>query len=279
MIIALLTDFGTQDSYVGVMKGVIAGIAPEAQVIDLTHEIRPQDVAHGAYTLMIAVPYFPAGTIFCAVVDPGVGSARRAVAVKAGEWIFVLPDNGMLTHILDRWPVHGATTLANPRYQLSHPSATFHGRDIFAPAAAYLAAGVPLASLGEPLPSEALRRLDLPTARRMGDHVIGTVMHIDRFGNLVTNISRQHLAEIAVDDPGSREGDGRVWQVELEGTEIVLSPIASTFSDVPPGAPVAYIGSDGFLELAVRNGNAADRWNVGLGIEVRATQLEKQNKD
>lgn len=254
--LVLMTDFGTQDSYVGVMKGVIAAIAPGVPLIDLSHEIRPQDVEHGAYTLQIAVPYFPAKTIFCCVVDPGVGSQRRAIAVELGKWYFVLPDNGLLSHLLTPWPVQRAVSLTNLDYQLRQPSATFHGRDIFAPAAAHLAAGVPLEDLGEPLPLAELRRLNLPPTRREGEQLYGSIMHIDRFGNLISTIHRQELA------------DSHDWRVELSGTTINLPHISHTFADVAVGQPVAYIGSDGYLELALRNGNAAQEWGVGLGREV-----------
>ncbi len=258
--IVLMTDFGTCDSYVGVMKGVIATIAPSVPVIDLTHEIRPQDVAHGAYTLRIAVPYFPAGSVFCAVVDPGVGSTRCAVALELGDWFFVLPDNGLLTRLLDRWQARCITKLTNQRYQLPQPSTTFHGRDIFAPAAAHLAAGVPLEELGEPLSSDALQRLDLPSTQRESNRISGTIMHIDHFGNLITTIDREDL-EYNSD-----------WHIRIEEADITLPRICRTFADLPVGEAVAYIGSDGFLELAVRNGNAAQTWGIGLGAGVVATR-------
>ncbi len=256
--IVLMTDFGHRDSYVGVMKGVIAGIAPQAQVIDLTHAIRPQDIAHAAYTLRVAVPYFPPDTIFCCVVDPGVGSTRRAVALELGGWRVVAPDNGIVTHLLERWPVRCAYTLTNPRYQLPLPSATFHGRDIFAPAAAHLAMGVSPDALGEPLLPATLCRLVLPATRKDATTVTGAVIHIDHFGNLVTGITAEDLE------------DRRDWRVRLAGTQWELLRIHATFASVAAREPVAYIGSDGFLELAIRNGNAAARWNVEIGASVRA---------
>ncbi len=261
-LIALLTDFGNRDSYVGVMKGVIARIAPGVQVIDLLHEVRPQSVSHAAYALYMAVPYFPTGTIFCCVVDPGVGSERLAVAAEIGEWTFILPDNGIVTRVLDHWPAHRAVSLSNPTYQLPHPSFTFHGRDIFAPAAAHLTMGVPLEALGEAIAVEALQRLDLPTTYTEENHVSGSVMHVDHFGNLITTISQAHL------------GQQRDWQIHLAGMEMVLSEISTTFADVPPGQPVAYIGSDGFLELAIRNSSAAALWGCNVGTEVWAERKE-----
>jgi S-adenosyl-L-methionine hydrolase (adenosine-forming) len=259
-----MTDFGTRDSYVGVMKGVIAGIAPGVATIDLTHEIRPQDVAHAAYTLSVSVPYFPNGTLFCCVVDPGVGSARRAVAVEIGPWRFVLPDNGIVTHLLARWEVKQAVALSNPQYRLPHVSRTFHGRDIFAPAAAHLAAGVSLAALGEVVAPETLCRLELPQVRRVGRALVATVIHIDHFGNLITNLTQAQLAA------------EKQWRIEVHGTGLALSGLGSTFADVPEGEAVAYIGSDGFLEIAVRNGNAAAQWNIPVGAEVRLESAESE---
>jgi S-adenosyl-L-methionine hydrolase (adenosine-forming) len=264
--IVLMTDFGTRDSYAGVMKGVIAGIAPDVVTIDLTHEIRPQDVAHAAYTLSISVPYFPAQTIFCCVVDPGVGSARRAVAVEMGGWRFVLPDNGILTHLFDRWEVERAVALSDARYRLPHVSRTFHGRDIFAPAAAHLAAGVALAEMGEPLSPATLCRLELSGARQVGQTLVATVIHIDRFGNLITNLTQAQLA--------ARES----WRLEVTGTGLALSGLQSTFADVGEGEPVAYIGSDGFLEIAVRNGDASTQWTIPVGAEVRLTSAVSEEE-
>lgn len=254
-LIVWMTDFGTQDSYVGVMKGVAASIAPQARLLDLTHQIRPQDVAHAAYTLRIAAPYFPTGTIFCGVVDPGVGSTRRAVAVQAGSWFFVVPDNGLLTRLLDEWPAQQAVLLDDPQYQLARISATFHGRDIFTPAAAHLAAGVPLTALGSRIDHAQLRRLPLPQTRREGSRLVGSVMHVDHFGNLITTITADDLASLT--HP----------QVQIAPLPHAL-PVATTFADVPPGEPVAYLGSDNFLELAVRNGSATQQLGVGIGAEV-----------
>lgn len=256
--IVLLTDFGTRDSYVGVMKGVMAGIAPDIPLLDLSHEIRPQDVAHGAYTLHISVPYFPAGTHFCCVVDPGVGSSRRAVAVEVEAWRFILPDNGLLTWLLKRWPVQRAVTLTNPRYQLPAHSATFHGRDIFAPVTAHLARGVPLSELGEPIDPASLTRLAIAEVQHEGDDRVGTVLHSDRFGNLITTLTRETL------------DDSPDWTIRLTDSNLTLSRLHTTFAEVPIGAPVAYWGSDGFLELAIRNGNAAHTWQVTLGTPVIA---------
>ncbi|NJL58241.1 SAM-dependent chlorinase/fluorinase, partial [bacterium] len=186
--IALLTDFGLNDVYVGVMKGVIAGINPQARLLDITHAIPPQDVRQGALSLLDAYPYFPAGTIFLVVIDPGVGTARQPIAVQAGGYRFVAPDNGVLSYALATFDTLQVAALNNPDYRLPNVSQTFHGRDIFAPAAAHLAAGVPLALMGDALPD--ITRLPRPQLTVEGGHITGEVVHIDRFGNVITSIQR-----------------------------------------------------------------------------------------
>ncbi len=256
-VLALLTDFGTRDSYVGVMKGVILGIAPGVALVDLTHEIPPQNVRAAAYNLLVSYRYFPAGTVFCCVVDPGVGSQRRAVAVRAGAYTFVCPDNGLLTAVLNETPAAHAVSLENPEYHLPHVSATFHGRDIFAPVAAHLARGVPLEALGPELDPGHLVRLDWPRPRPTADGGWeAVVVYADHFGNLVTNLPGHLLAPPA-----------DAWRVDVG--PLTISGVRRTFADVEVGEPVAYVGSSGFLELAVRQGNARRQWNVGPGLMVR----------
>lgn len=256
-VIALLTDFGTQDAYVGVMKGVILGIARDARMVDLTHAIPPQDLRAGAYALWAAHRYFPDGTVFCAVVDPGVGSARRAIALRLAadgrRYVFVAPDNGLLTPLLDAASVEAAVALENPRYRLPEPSTTFHGRDVFAPAAAHLAAEVPLEALGPALDPKSLVSLPWPKPQRTADGWNGCVLYVDRFGNLITNLAREHLAD----------GDWRV-----RAAQVTIEHLGRTFADVPEGSPVAYIGSSGLLELGLRNGNARAAWGIGVGDPV-----------
>src|SRR5712691_6438607 len=189
-LVTLTTDFGLRDPFVGIMKGVILSICPTARLVDLTHEVEPQDILGGCLTLEAAVPFFPAGTVHLVVVDPGVGSARRAIALRTGGGYLVGPDNGVLTPAFERsgWT---AVALTAPEYRLPSVSRTFHGRDVFAPAAAYLAAGIPLERLGSTLTDPV--RLPLPGCRLEGDALVGEVLAADRFGNLITSIPAARL--------------------------------------------------------------------------------------
>jgi S-adenosylmethionine hydrolase len=255
-VIALLTDFGIEDSYVGVMKGVIARGAPTAKVIDITHAVRPQDILHGAYLLSVSVPYFPRWSVFCAVVDPGVGSNRHPIAVKAGDWFFVAPDNGLLSLVFQQFPPTQSVILNNPVFHLRSVSATFHGRDIFARVAAHLADGKPMEEMGDSLDPSSLKWLEIPVPTRIDNKVDGQVLHIDHFGNIITSIRREHF------------GVSDQWLIHM-GSKFICQRIYRTFADVEIGAPVAYIGSDGYLEIATRNGNAAARYKAHVGMKVR----------
>ncbi|MBX5489994.1 MAG: SAM-dependent chlorinase/fluorinase [Chloroflexi bacterium] len=271
-LITLTTDFGLQDHYVGVMKGVIAGIAPQARVIDLCHAVPPQDIARGAYILAASCRYFPAGTVHVAVVDPGVGSARRAIAVEAAGWRWVAPDNGLLGWVFealheaglalgapqgDLWHLGGgarAVVLEAREYQLPDRSQTFHGRDVFAPVAAHLASGVPLERLGPLTP--AIARLPRPVPERTPTGWRGAVLHADRFGNLVTNLRAAHCP-------------GGACRVRVAGREIEgLSPSYTAMT-----ALGAIVGSDGYLEIAVPHGNAAALLGAGPGTLVEVEPL------
>src|SRR5687767_6797222 len=187
-IIAFLTDFGTRDHYVGAMKGAALGICPDATLVDITHDVPPQDVLTGALELSAACPYFPAGTVFVAVVDPGVGTTRRGIAAQAGGFRFVAPDNGLLTVVLRDLGPATVVDLTNPRYGRDRVSRTFEGRDRFAPAAGWLAAGIELSSLGTPVHERI--ELKVPGSAVSGDRLWGEVLLVDRFGNLVTSIDR-----------------------------------------------------------------------------------------
>lgn len=245
-IITLTTDFGATDNFAGVMKGVILGIAPDAAIIDLCHEIPPQDILAGALALESAVDYFPPGTIHLAVVDPGVGSERAAIAVETDRFILVGPDNGVFTLAVDKCGQFQAVELTNPEFHLSPLSATFHGRDIFAPVAAHIAKGARLFELGEPV--EQLCRIALPVPKTHGFVLEAQVLRSDRFGNLITNLTQaRYDAWMA----------GRVQSARVQIGETTVGEIRRTYADVEPGAPVAYFGSGGRLEIGVRNGSAA----------------------
>jgi S-adenosyl-L-methionine hydrolase (adenosine-forming) len=255
-IITLTTDFGTGDGFVGVMKGVILTIAPTAHLVDLSHDVAPQDVRQAAYLLARARPYFPAGTVHLAVVDPGVGSARRLLLVVASRACFVGPDNGLFTPALDE-PGSQAFVLDQPAFWLPQVSQTFHGRDIFAPVAAHLAAGVTPAALGS-LVSDPVR-LVLPIPVRLpGGAVRGEVVYVDHFGNLITNIPAAWLEE-------------RTWRCEIAGQ--TLPGISHSYAAAAPGALLALVSSGGTLEIAMRDGNAAGRLPAGVGATVILTEL------
>jgi len=261
--VALLTDFGLRDTYVGVLKAVIVGIAPRTPIIDLSHEVRAHDVREGAFDLFVAYRHFPAGTVFCCVVDPGVGSSRRGVAVRlraagAGPYTFVGPDNGLFTAVLEGAAVEAAVSLDDEAYRLPVVSSTFHGRDVFAPAAAHLARGVEIGRLGAAVEPESLVRLAWEPPRRTDRGWEADLIHHDQFGNLISNLPASALMP-----------DLARWRVHLDSFEI--GPIHHAFSDVPVGRPLAYVGSSGLLEIAVRDGRAADVLSVRKGSVVRVT--------
>lgn len=274
-IIALLTDFGIHDHYVGVMKGVILGIYPQAQIVDITHTIPPQNIRKAAYTLFNAYAYFPEGTIFVAVVDPGVGSSRRAIAVRHQGRVFIAPDNGLLTYVLSVPASErpAAVELANSNYRLSNLSATFHGRDIFSPAAAYIASGAALAEMGGE--AENLTQLQLPECAISGDLITGNVWDIDTFGNIVTTIGRMRwmddrlltLQSAFGAASESRTLDSQSLAVAIGGQ--LISPLVKTYAAMRDGALGTLIGSEGFLEIAVRDGSAARRLDVKVGDPVQ----------
>jgi S-adenosylmethionine hydrolase len=253
-VIALLTDFGTRDHYAGTMKGVIAGICPEATLIDITHEVPPQDVLAGALELAASHKYFPPATVFLVVVDPGVGSNRRAIAVETGDYRFVAPDNGVLTIALREPPPIRLVELTEPTYARPTVSRTFEGRDRFAPAAAWLAKGVDLARLGPAVAS--IQRIDVPEPREDESGVAGEVLRVDRFGNLITNINRAAFDRL----------HGQLFA--LTSGPHVISKIVSTYGDVAPGEICALFGSSEHLEIAANGDSAADRLALGRGASV-----------
>ena len=261
MVITFLSDFGFQDEYVGTCHGVIKGIAPDVQIIDITHGIRPTRVLHGALVLANTLPYMPTG-VHLAVVDPGVGSQRRALALRgSGGRLFVGPDNGLLIPAIERLGGIGAAhELANPAYALPSVSRTFHGRDLFAPAAAHLALGLPLAELGPPVDPDALVRLDVPQAEVGSTHIRATVLDVDRFGNIQLGLRRQDLVEGGV-SVGA--------QVELEHLgERYYAFLARTFADAPAGELILYEDASGTIAVAITEGSAAELFAVSPGQQL-----------
>ncbi|ASC73335.1 Adenosyl-chloride synthase [Halomicronema hongdechloris C2206] len=270
-LITLLTDFGDRDVYVGVMKGVIAQICPGAPTIDLTHAIPPQAVTAARFNLATAYPYFPDGTVHLMVVDPGVGTQRRAIAIQTPRGFLVGPDNGGFSGVLqqeDAMALKGrsshsgaaspttiaAVELSNRDYWRSlNPSTTFHGRDIFAPAAAHLANGVPLDYLGRPIDPQTLISLEPPPLAPINGGLQGTIQYIDHFGNLITTIPAAAVAQ-------------KPWQVQFNQATL---PQTQTYGEVPPGEPAAFIGSHGWLEIAVNGSSAWERFRVRLGDPVQ----------
>lgn len=253
-IITLLTDFGTRDAYVGIMKGVILGICPDVTLVDLAHDIPPQDIMAGAFQLSTAVGYFPPGTIHVAVVDPGVGPNRRAIAVKTADNILIAPDNGLLTLALRRTPAQGCYCLDRSRFKLADSSATFHGRDVFAPIAAQLAAGKTLRNVGAPISHIDTLAMAVTEARDDGG-VEGLVMHVDHFGNAITNIEASQICALQC-------------PVEVKVAGVTLTRLSETYSDVGRGETLALIGSHGYMEIAVREGSAARTHALSRGAPV-----------
>lgn len=255
-IITLLTDFGLKDGYVGVMKGVIWGIAPQVQIADITHQIHPQNVREGALALGRVASFFPPGAIHLAVVDPGVGTQRRPIAARLGEQYFVGPDNGLCTALLEQARRSGAGEqfihLDRSQYWLPEISKVFHGRDIFSPVAAHLANGVPLAELGSPIQDPRL--LEFPQPQRVGAGWRGEIIQVDNFGNLSTNLTRQNLAGMSP------------VVVRIAGRQI--RGLVNTFGDAQPGELVAMFGEADDLAISIVNGNAAAALSVGIGEPV-----------
>lgn len=253
-LLTLLSDFGWNDVYVGVMKGVIAQVNPDLRVIDLTHDIPPQNVVAAQFNLLNAYPYFPKDTIHVVVVDPGVGGSRRAVAVELADGVLVGPDNGVFTSLLSQSMIVQVVELTNTRYwRVAEPSATFHGRDIFAPAAAHVANGVPLRELGTPIDPIDLVRFDLPGCTATPTGFVGRVQHIDRFGNVITNLPGDYVR-------------GKEWSVLLGKRSI---PGCRTYGDVPLGSPLAIIGSHGWVEIAINGGDAHFQLRLNWEDEVQ----------
>jgi S-adenosylmethionine hydrolase len=251
-VVALLTDFGLRDHYVGTMKGVVLSVCPEAALVDITHDIAPQDVFSAALELAASYRYFPVATVFVAVVDPGVGSARRALAAESGGYYFVGPDNGIFSFVFRESTPTLVVELRERKFARSTISHTFEGRDRFAPAAGWIAKRTPLRSFGPPIDNHV--SLEFPEAIVSADAVRGEVIYVDRFGNLITNIAGRLLAE-----PTSR-----VAHVTDRGN----IRIVRTYAAVAAGELCGLIGSSGYFEIAVNRGSAAALLNVSRGARV-----------
>ena len=254
-LITLTTDFGTQDGYVGAMKGVILGINPRAVIVDLTHDIAPGDVMGGAFALANAARWFPSHAIHLAVVDPGVGSRRRAIAVETTCGTFVGPDNGLFSFVAVKGATREIRELANRALRLAEVSRTFHGRDIFAPGAAHLSRGTAFKEVGPRLRS--MLRLPITPAKKTRDGLQGAVVHIDRFGNAITNIPAGSILEAGC-------AKGRV----IAGDRAV-GPLRQCYADAAVGKPLALIGSGGCLEVSVYRGSAAEALGLAVGTKVQ----------
>jgi S-adenosylmethionine hydrolase len=262
-IITLTTDFGLSDWFVGAMKGVLLRIQPRAQLVDITHQIPPGDIRAGAFALASCYSLFPRRTVHLAVVDPGVGSSRAAIVVQTKDFLFVGPNNGVLSFALDREVIRSVRRLENPKFFRPSVSRTFHGRDVFAPIAAHLSKGAALAELG-PEVSE-YTRLPQANARRRGLERIGEVIYIDHFGNTITNISDADLAQF----------DFRVLKIHLRKCKKTI-PLHEFYQAVPPGQALGLIGSTGFLEIAINGGNAARAMGLKIGEPIAVRPIAEE---
>jgi hypothetical protein len=254
-VIAFLTDFGSKDHYAGTLKGVVLGICADAVCVDITHEIPPHDVMTGALELAAAYKYFPPGTIFVVVVDPGVGSARRPMAAEAGAYRFVAPDNGVLTLVFQEAAPKRVVELSERRYARPTVSRTFEGRDRFAPAAAWLAKGIELTALGRPLTT--WQSISVPEPAISDLQMTAEVLRVDRFGNLITNVDRRTFDRFA---SGSR--------IEIVAGNQTVGKVVLTYADADPAALCALFGSSEHLEIAVNGGSAAERLELGRGARI-----------
>lgn len=247
--IIMLSDFGHRDAYVGIMKSVVLGRCPDAQIVDLCHDVPAQNVLSGAHILATAVPYLAPKTTVIAVVDPGVGSRRRAVAVESSDFVFVAPDNGLLTEVFEMQPPRRAVVLDKPEFHLPNVSQTFHGRDIFSPVAGSIAAGRDIEEVGTPCDVQSLVRLPEIGPMIKDDAIEVRVVHVDHFGNVITNLRRPTVTAL----------EREVFGIKIKGT---IAPLRTTFGDVPEGDAVCYFNSTDYLELGIRNRSAADQFEL-----------------
>jgi len=256
MPIVLLTDYGNTDGYAGVLKGVIHRISPETSVIDLTHEIAPFDIIQGGFVLYQAYRYFPRQTVFVAVVDPGVGSERKPLLIQTENYYFIGPDNGLFTLVLHSEKIERIVHLTNPKYFLKSPSSTFHGRDIFASAAAHLANSTLLENFGEEI--DTYQRLSEFSPRVSGKEIVGIVISVDRFGNAVTNLTRSLLAERFPE-----------LSFSVKVGKRLVKEMKTHYAEAAPKKPFLLFGSSNLLEISVNQGSAAEILGVKRGDEIK----------
>jgi S-adenosylmethionine hydrolase len=260
-IITLLTDFGTEDEYVGLMKGVILSIHPRAAIVDITHRIDSQDVVQAAYTIHASYPYFPPGSVHLIVVDPGVGAGRAVLALEMQKHFFIAPDNGILTRLLDDGDITQLVRITNTDYFLNPVSRTFHGRDILAPVGAHIAAGVAISRLGPQMnPHEAVRLDNLRARQLQNGQIVGQIIAIDHFGNLISNVETRQLDQCRQADHSAK--------LQIRIGSHVIHGLSDTYGNVPTNTALALIGSRGYLEIAVNRGSAARQLKVRRGDTV-----------
>jgi S-adenosylmethionine hydrolase len=259
-VIALLTDFGTRDHYTGTMKAVVLGLCPDANLVDITHDIPPHDVLTAALELAASYKYFPQGTIFLVVVDPGVGSTRRGIAAETSDYRLVDPDNGVLTGVLREVPAKRIVELTERRYARPTISKTFEGRDRFAPAAAWIGKGIDLSALGRP--AGDIHQLNIPVPRTTDDALIGEVLRIDRFGNLVTNIEHKVFLKFS-----------QSANIEISADAHQIPRVVATYTEARPGEVCALFGSTDHLEIAVNGGSASERLGLSRGASVTVRKI------
>ncbi|MBW1742363.1 MAG: SAM-dependent chlorinase/fluorinase [Deltaproteobacteria bacterium] len=261
-VITLLTDFGLQDEYVGVMKGAILSINPRVQLVDITHNVSRHDIRQAALVLNASFRFFPKSSIHLVVVDPGVGGERRIICLEQEGHFFLAPDNGVLTMVIQDKRVRKICAVTKRKYFLEPVSDTFHGRDVFAPVAAHLSKGLEMLSLGKELGLKDLTRLDIPVPLVSDKHeLVGAVMAIDRFGSLVTNISERTLKKFQ-DDEGSQRVEVRLGRFKIKG-------VAKSYDSVKVGAPMAIVGSRNLLEIALNQGDARKYFKARIGQAVK----------
>ena len=263
----MLTDYGTKDHYAGSLRGAVLAACPDAQVVDITHEIAAHGVREAAFVLRATAPVFPAGTAFVAVVDPGVGTDRRGIAIRAGGYYFVGPDNGIFSLVLADHPEAEVRELTNAGLFRSRVSSTFHGRDIFGPVAAALVRGTAFTDVGPPLDDPF--HFEFPKPRLIGEDAIeGAVIYVDAFGNLVSTIGGSEWKTFL------DQADGDLTEMVAEINRVII-PVVTTFGDVPEDEACAYVGSVGRVEVAVNLGSAAERFEAAIGSPVRLKRLSR----